>query len=127
MRPIMTCMLMIFLLLSALPLQADDLPMLQSGNLPMLQSATPEQLPSLSASNLNMAPVSDKALSVTCYLGNPSNNQSLGSITVYSPAEAGINCNSLNYACRGRCFGCFSDFDLSQDICVDASGRKFLR
>ena len=115
----MTYLLMISLLLSATPLFADDLP--------MLPSTPPEQLPTLGASNLNMAPVSDKALSVTCYLGNPNNNQSLGSITVYSPAEAGINCNSLNYACKGRCFGCFSDFDLSQDICVDASGRKFLR
>ncbi len=127
MRTSLRTLLLAGMLLSALPLQADDLPTLQSGNLPMLQSATPAQLPSLSASNLNMAPVSDQALTVTCYLGNPNDKQSLGSITVYSPAEAGINCNSLNYACRGRCFGCYSDFDLSEDICVDASGRKFLR
>jgi hypothetical protein len=112
-------LVVISLQLSALPLFADDLPMLQSSN--------PAQLPSLSASNVNMVPDSDQALNTTCYLGNPNDNQTLGSILVYSPAEAGINCNSLNYVCRGRCFGCFSDFDLSQDICVDSSGRKFLR
>jgi hypothetical protein len=107
-------------LLAALPARGAD-------QLPMLQSAAPTQLPSLSASNMNMAPVSDQTISATCYLGNPNNNNTLGSITVYSPAEAGINCNSLFYSCKGQCFGCFSDFDLSQDICVDASGRKFLR
>lgn len=127
MRKSLRLFLLSGILLSALPLQAEDLPMLQSGNLPMLQSATPEQLPSLSSGNLNMAPIRDQSFSVTCYLGNPNDKQSLGSITVNSPAEAGINCNSLNYACRGRCFGCYSDFDLSEDICVDASGRKFLR
>ena len=107
-------------LLAALPAWGEE-------QLPMLQSAPPAQLPSLSASNLNMAPVSDKTLSATCYLGNPKNNQTLGNITVYSAAEAGINCNALFYSCKGQCFGCFSDFDLSQDICVDSSGRKFLR
>lgn len=127
MRTVLRLLLLIGMLLPALSLQADDLPALQSGNLPMLQSATPSQLPSLSTINQNMAPVSGQALTVTCYLGNPNNKDSLGSITVYSPAEAGINCNSLNYACRGRCFGCYSDFDMSEDICVDASGRKFLR
>jgi hypothetical protein len=120
--------LMAAVLLAALPARGDDqLPMLQSGNLPTLQSATPAQLPSLSTSNLNMAPVSDQTISATCYLGNPNDNNTLGSITVYSPAEAGINCNALFYACKGRCFGCYSDFDMSEDICVDASGRKFLR
>jgi hypothetical protein len=115
----MTYILAVSLLLSSSLLFADDLP--------MLKSATPEQLPSLGASGMNMAPVSDRAISATCYLGNPNDNQRLGSITVYNAAEAGINCNSLNYSCKGRCFGCFSDFDLSQDICVDSAGRKFLR
>jgi len=119
MRHIKTYLLTVYLLLSALLLYADDLP--------MLPSTTPEQLPTLSASSMNMAPVADRTISATCYLGNPNNNQTLGSITVYSAAEAGINCNALFYSCKGRCFGCFSDFDLSQDVCVDSAGRKFLR
>jgi hypothetical protein len=107
-------------LLAALPTWGDD-------QLPMLPSSSPGGLPTLSSSNLSMAPVSDQILNVTCYLGNPNDRQTLNSITVYSPAEAGTSCNSLNYSCRGRCFGCYSDFDLSEDICVDASGRKYLR
>ena len=63
---------------------------------------------------------------VTCYLGNPNDKNSLGSIAT-SAAAAGATCNSVNYVCQGRCFGCYSDFDLSEDICVDNSGRKFLR
>jgi hypothetical protein len=96
--------------------------------LPKLPSGGPESLPSLSSSSLNMAAVPDRALSVTCYLGNPNNNQSLGgSLMVNTPEAAGPTCNSLNFACQGRCFGCYADFDLSEDICVDAAGRKFIR
>ena len=120
MLPFLRWSLMMAALLAVLPAWGND-------QLPMLQSSAPAQLPSLSSSNLNMAPVSDQAMTVTCYLGNPNDRNTLGSITVYSPAEAGINCNSLNYSCRGRCFGCYSDFDMAEDICVDASGRKFLR
>jgi hypothetical protein len=93
-----------------------------------------EQLPSLSSSGLERLPGAGSGLSsmsetvsVTCYLGNPNDGQTLGSITVPSPAEAGPSCNSLNYSCRGRCFGCYADFDLSEDVCVDSSGRKYLR
>jgi len=60
-------------------------------------------------------------------MGNPNDNNTLGMDRGQHPPEAGFNCNSLNYACQGRCYGCYSDFDLSEDVCVDASGRKFLR
>jgi hypothetical protein len=93
-----------------------------------------DQLPSLSAGGLESLPGAgsgissmSETVSVTCYLGNPNDGQTLGSITVASPAEAGPSCNSLNYSCRGRCYGCYADFDLSEDICVDSSGRKYLR
>jgi hypothetical protein len=120
MRTCLRTVLLAGMLLSALPARGAD-------QLPMLPSGGPESLPTLSSGNLNMAPIREQSFSVTCYLGNPNDKQSLGSITVNSPAEAGINCNSLNYACRGRCFGCYSDFDLSEDICVDNLGRKYLR
>ena len=93
-----------------------------------------EQLPTLPAGGLEGLPSAGSGLSsmsetisVTCYLGNPNDGQTLGNITVPTPSEAGASCNSLNYSCRGRCFGCYSDFDLSEDICVDSSGRKYLR
>jgi hypothetical protein len=118
MRSLATFLLTASLLLAALPLCADDLP--------MLQSSSPGQLPSLSTVNVNMVD-QDKSLSVTCYLGNPNDRNSLGDIMVQGAVNAGPTCNSMFFSCKGRCFGCFSDFDLSQDICVDNGGRKFLR
>ena len=36
-------------------------------------------------------------------------------------------CNSLYYDCKGKCIACFHDFDYVDYVCVDASGRTFLR
>ena len=120
MRSFLRLFLMAGLFLTALPSWGED-------QLPMLPSSGPAGLPTLSSSPMNVTQFPDKMINVTCYLGNPNDRQTLGSITATTPAEAGANCNSLNYACRGRCFGCYSDFDLSEDICVDASGRKYLK
>lgn len=120
----MTVVLRMFLLcclvLAVRPAMAADA-------LPQLRSTGPEGLPSLSTGSVSVTTVADQTVSVTCYLGNPNERQVLGSITVSNPLEAGPNCNSLNYSCRGHCFGCYSDFDLSEDICVDNAGRRFLR
>ena len=104
------------LFLAALPARGDGLP--------MLPSSQPSQLPSINT--VNVQPVGDQNISVTCYLGNPNDRNSLGDIMVHSVPEAGTVCNSMYFACKGACFGCFSDFDLSQDICVDVGGKKFL-
>jgi hypothetical protein len=93
-----------------------------SDTLPQLPSSGSATLPSV-----RMAALPDQTLTITCYLGNPNDNQSLGSITVNSPAAAGPTCNSLNYACQGRCFGCYADFDMAEDVCVDSAGRKYMR
>lgn len=97
-------------LLAAIPVWGDD---------------PPPRLPSLDSAPQNMV-ATEQTTTVTCYLGNPNNRQSLGSISVNAQA-AGANCNSLYYDCQGRCYGCYSDFDMSEDICVDSSGRKYLR
>jgi len=102
-------------------------PAMAVDTLPQLHSTAPEGLPSLSASSINAANVADQTVSVTCYLGNPNDREVLGSIAVSNPLDAGPTCNSLNFSCRGRCFGCYSDFDLSEDVCVDSAGRRFLR
>jgi len=102
-------------------------PAMAVDTLPQLQSTGPQGLPSMSASSINAANVADQTVSVTCYLGNPNDREVLGSIAVSNPLDAGPTCNSLNFSCRGRCFGCYSDFDLSEDVCVDSAGRRFLR
>ena len=103
------------ILLAAVPARGVD-------TLPQLPASGSQGLPTLGSVNM-----SNQSISVTCYLGNPNDNQSLGSITVNGPAAAGATCNSFNYSCQGRCFGCYSDFDMSEDVCVDAAGRRFLR
>jgi len=118
MRYFKALLLSVPLLLATIPLFADELP--------SLQSASPAQLPSINSAPLNMVDP-DRSLTTTCYLGNPNDHNSLGDIVVRGPESAGPTCNALFYSCKGRCFGCFSDFDLSQDICVDNSGRKFLK
>jgi hypothetical protein len=92
--------------------------------LPVLQ---PSQLPSISTVEANMVPSAETTISVTCYLGNSNDRQTLGDLTITSAETAGPACNATFYVCKGRCYGCFSDFDYSQDICVDISGKKFLR
>jgi len=120
MRHLLRSCLLSGALLAALPAWGDN-------SLPTLTSGGPQSLPSVNTSPLSMAPLPEQTLTVTCYLGNPNDRQSLGSITVNSPTVAGPTCNSLNYACQGRCFGCYADFDMSDDICVDGTGRKYLR
>ena len=109
MRTLPLLSLTLLLLMPALPVSGDDLPML-----PSLSTATIQPIPQ------------EQNISATCYLGNPNDRNSLGDIMVMSPEAAGPTCNSMFYSCRGSCFGCFSDFDLSQDICVDNNGKKFL-
>ena len=61
------------------------------------------------------------------YLGNPNDGISVATIMIQGAASAGPSCIAMFYDCKGRCFGCFSDSDLSQDICMDNNSRKFLR
>jgi hypothetical protein len=117
MFPIKISCLIVALLCSALPaLGQDTLPTLQPG-----------QLPSLSAQPMTVAPPSDKNYSVECYLGNPNQKDRLGSLIATSATDAGPACNSMFFACKGSCYGCFSDFDFPEEICVDNAGRKYLR
>ncbi len=68
-----------------------------------------------------------ESISVSCYKGNPDQKDYLGDMMVYAPETAAQSCNSFYYNCYGKCFGCFSDFDLSEDVCYDSAGRKFLK
>jgi hypothetical protein len=69
----------------------------------------------------------DENVSVSCYKGDSNNGYMVGNMMIFSPETAGQSCNSFYYDCKGKCYGCFSDFDLSEDVCYDAAGRKFLK
>jgi hypothetical protein len=112
MKPIAVNMLLPGLLLLGVSLAAAQDP------LPRLPSRTPDDI---------MVSTRDQNVSVTCYQENPNaGGSTLGSIQAMA-TMAGSTCNSLYYSCQGRCYGCYSDFDLSEDICVDSAGRRFLR
>jgi hypothetical protein len=54
-------------------------------------------------------------------------NRSIGSVTVFEDSDAAAMCNSFYYDCKGKCIACFHDFDYVAYVCVDPSGRTFLR
>jgi len=68
----------------------------------------------------------DESISISCYK-EPKSAWSLGTVVVYNVAEAAQACNSLYYDCRGRCVGCYQDFDYLDNVCVDIRGNIFLK
>lgn len=69
-------------------------------------------------------PVSaEESITVYCYR----DGSSVGNAVVFDVANAANACNSLYYDCKGRCIGCFNDYDYIDYVCVDRSGRTFLR
>jgi hypothetical protein len=64
-----------------------------------------------------------ESISVSCY----ADNFFVGNVTVYNVSTAADACNSLYYACKGICSGCFSDFDYVEEVCVDTNDRLYLK
>jgi hypothetical protein len=68
-----------------------------------------------------------EAITISCYMGNPENDNYIGDLTVPDPENAGQSCNALYSDCQGECSGCFADSDITEDICYDKMGKKFLQ
>jgi hypothetical protein len=69
-------------------------------------------------------PVSaEESITAYCYR----DSKSLGNVAVYENTNAVALCNSLYYECKGKCIACYHDFDYIDYVCVDSSGRTFLR
>lgn len=68
-----------------------------------------------------------EVVSVSCYQEGPDAGVYIGGLTVPVPDNAGQSCNSMYAECNGKCVGCVSDFDISEDVCYDSAGRKFLK
>ena len=73
---------------------------------------------------VSIAPTfADDSIPVVCYVdGRP-----IGSVEVFNVVDAARLCNITYYDCRGRCVGCFHDFDYVENVCVDNGGNTFLR
>jgi len=63
-------------------------------------------------------------ISVHCFVGNPADNEYLGTIELYNTAYATSSCNEIFSECEGRCVGCFADSE-SIEKCIDQSGNLF--
>jgi hypothetical protein len=71
-----------------------------------------------------LLPVSaEESITAYCYR----DGRSLGTVIVFDTSNAAAVCNNLYYDCKGKCIACFHDFDYIDYVCVDASGRTFLR
>jgi hypothetical protein len=69
-------------------------------------------------------PVSaEESISAYCYR----DGRSIGSVAIFDVSNAALACNNFFYDCKGKCIGCFHDFDYVDYVCVDTSGRTFLR
>lgn len=70
-------------------------------------------------------PVSaEESIPAYCYRDS---SLSLGSVAIFDISAAATACNNVYYDCKGKCIGCFHDFDYVDYVCVDTSGRTFLR
>lgn len=81
--------------------------------------------PGMMAPHLARADV-DTSYDVTCYIGNPSNNNNIGTIMISDLTSAGAACNATFINCQGKCVGCVNDFELDGTVCYDNNGKKFL-
>ncbi len=65
---------------------------------------------------------------VKCYKGNTDEGNYVGDLSsVTNIQNAGQDCNSTYPACEGQCLGCVYDSDMTEDICYDGMGNKFLK
>jgi hypothetical protein len=65
----------------------------------------------------------EESITAYCYR----DGRSLGSVVIFDTSHAVTACNNVYYECKGKCIGCFHDFDYIDYVCIDASGRTFLR
>lgn len=63
-------------------------------------------------------------ITVSCYLGDPSDNRWVGEVKVFDVNKGRGNCNMLYDRCEGGCTPCYRDED-GKEICIDASGKPY--
>ena len=80
----------------------------------------------LLATGLMSPAIADESFSISCYK-DPGSDLSVGSVIVYDVSLASRSCNSMYYDCKGKCVGCYHDFDYIDNVCVDMWGNTFLK
>jgi hypothetical protein len=63
-------------------------------------------------------------IQVFCYIGDPSDNEYVGTVDLFNPLQATSTCNMVYNDCNMNCIGCYTDQDARQ-VCVDRSGQAY--
>jgi hypothetical protein len=67
----------------------------------------------------------EESITVSCYVGDLSDNEEVGEIEVLKTATATRDCNKIyKEDCKGQCTGCYTSED-SGEICIDKKGKEF--
>lgn len=72
-------------------------------------------------------PVSPAISQVSCYKGDVQEGNYIGEIDSTASENAGADCNSFYDDCQGQCLGCIYDDNLTEDVCYDNQGNKFIK
>ena len=63
-------------------------------------------------------------ITVSCYLGDPSDNRLVDEVEVFDVNKGRGNYNMLYSRCEGNCTPCYRDED-GRQICIDRSGNPY--
>jgi hypothetical protein len=63
---------------------------------------------------------------VSCYVGDPDDDEYMGDIEAFNTSGAPALCNNFFSECQGNCTGCYIDEE-SEEFCIDSGGRRFTR
>jgi hypothetical protein len=75
---------------------------------------------------ISISSYAEESITVTCYVGNPSDYEEVGEIEVFNTAKATSTCNSTFNDCKGQCTGCYLS-DEAGEICIDKKGKEFAK
>ena len=64
------------------------------------------------------------SITVSCYIGNPSDNIQIGDIEIFNVSHATTSCNNVFNDCDGKCIGCYINSE-SNETCIDENGKQF--
>jgi len=75
---------------------------------------------------ISISSYAEESISVSCYVGDPSDNEEVGEIEVFNTAKVTNTCNKIFNDCKGQCTGCYLS-DESGEICIDKKGKEFAK
>ena len=83
-------------------------------------------LPLLFIMMISISSYAEENITVTCYVGDPSDYEEVGEIEVFNTAKATSTCNTVYNDCKGQCTGCYLS-DEAGEICIDKNGKEFAK